>query len=121
MQPANEPNRKDVLVKLIAQLQRDHDLAVKAENIGAAVTASKAIADLLSVKEETSKANNTNPLDGMTDAELEFRIRQLDASLRAHGYLLDGTDEGQHEEAEARRSDDTELAARILALLEDKP
>jgi hypothetical protein len=121
---ANAPTRKDLLVSLIAQLQRDHDLAVKAENVSAAVTASKAIADLLSVKEETTRAN-ASPFDGMSDSELEIAIKRLTANIRANGdgHFLDGDSDavsgGTHE---PRRShEDTELATRILALLERSP
>lgn len=123
MQP-NEPTRKDLLVSLIGQLQRDHDLAIKAENVGAAVTASKAIADLLSVKEETSRATNLDPFRGLSDADLENSIRHLTANLRASGggHLIDGDPSvvSVSGALEQRNNEDTDLAIRVLALLEGR-
>ncbi|TIP74848.1 MAG: hypothetical protein E5X53_12470 [Mesorhizobium sp.] len=122
--PAAAPTRQDLLVSLITQLQSDHDLAVKAGNVSAAVTASKAIADLLSVKDETSRAN-TNPYADVDDATLDAMIRQMTASLRASGggHLLDGDGEdgGSGTNSGPSRRGEDELAARILALLERSP
>lgn len=119
--PAAAPTRQDLLVSLITQLQSDHDLAVKTGNVSAAVTASKAIADLLSVKDETSRAN-TNPYADVDDATLDAMIRQMTASVRANGggHLLDGDgeDEGSETNSGPSRRGEDELAARILALLE---
>lgn len=117
-------DRQELLIKLISQLQADHDLAVKSGNVGAAVTASRAIADLLSVKDETAKPE-PNPLDKLSYAELDGMIQALTASLRAdgHGYLF-GDDKTEAPSAESfppRRDVNDALAARVLALLDTKP
>ncbi|MBZ9683119.1 hypothetical protein LB531_20895 [Mesorhizobium sp. CO1-1-2] len=125
--------RQDLLIKLIGQLQADHDLAVKSGNVGAAVTASRAIADLLSVKDESNKPEDR--FRDLDNAQLENMIRLTAASLRADGFghLFDNDSELTAMAVAVRDGDDVAavsthyrnaddaLAARIMALLEGKP
>ena len=96
---------KDALVAaLIAQLTADHKIAVRTEQAGTALAATKAIAALLGLPIEASAASAEPVINVTID-------RDLAKVIRTHDEVIQPPEPSAAE---------VELAQRLLALLESK-
>ncbi len=109
-------NRDKLLQKLTRQLQADHAAALKSGNVSAAVTASKALADLLALHLEPAPPGSGDASTPIT--RIEHVIVRPGEPDRVIGDPAFRSHEDDRKPAPVDPIDD-DLAERLLAILGD--